>query len=146
MRRSLLGTVAVLAAFASITAPGLAKTGKASAPLLKGNETCGSNNAGKVIGRATVWAFNENTPAEYLGVSVKLTHASPGTLYEVELWQSSPCSLYLAWEDPFETSAKGVASWGIGTVTTTPGEHELFAAVLNLKTGERTDATSVFLK
>lgn len=146
MRRSLLGAAAVVAAFASLTAPALAKTGKASAPLLKGNETCGDNNGGAVIGKATVYAFNENTANEYLGVSIKLKHASPNSLYEVELWQSSPCSLYAAWGDPFETNSKGASSWGIGTVTVTPGEHEFFAAVLDVETGERTDATSVFLR
>jgi len=145
MRRSILGVAAALAVFASVTAPALAKTVKATAPLLKGNQTCGDNNGGKVIGKATVWAFNVGTPGEYLGISIKLAHASPNSLYEVELWQSSPCTSFGGWGDPFETNSKGANSWGIGTIGTT-GDLDVFAAVLDLGTGERTDATSVFLK
>ena len=70
MRRSVLGAAAVIAAFAATAAPAAAKTGKATAPLLKGNETCGQNNGGKVIGKATVYAFEEGTPSENLGLSV----------------------------------------------------------------------------
>ena len=99
-----------------------------------------------MIGKATVYAFEEGTPSENLGLSVKLTHASPNSLYEPQLWESSTCSIYAGWGEPFETSSKGAGRWGIGTVGVIEREHRVFATVLNVRTGEYADATAVVLQ